>query len=574
MSGAVEAFRRDAFGPAVPFTRIGGGEIGGKARGLADVRATLARRLPSGTVPGVEVAIPPLAVIGTALFDLFMAQEGPAGAVADALPDDRLAQSFLRASLPMELVGDLRALAAATRRPLAVRSSSLFEDVEGRPLAGVYATKMIPNRHADVDTRFRQLVEAVKLVWASTWFEEARAYRRVIGGGGEKMAVIVQEIEGGAHGTRFYPTVSGVARSLNYYPAGHAQPEDGVAGVALGLGKWIVDGEPAWSFSPAYPKAPPPFNGIGDLLRSTQTGFWAVNLAGSPYDPARETEHMVRCELAAAEEDDTLRLVASTFDPASDRLVAGLGRKGARVVDFAPLLKHGLVPLADTVRALTAVCEDATGGPVEIEFALTLEPGGEAPARCGFLQLRSLVAPGETVEIDDAELAGSGVLAASEHALGNGVAEGVCDVVYLRRDRFALERTAAMAVEVGEVNAALVAEGRPYLLIGFGRWGTSDPWGGVPVKWAQISGARAIVETQLEGVRPELSQGSHFFHNMTSFRVFYLSLPHGGRFSVDWPWLEARPAVTESAHVRHVRLGGPLRIAVDGRRGVGVVRHG
>ena len=574
MSGGIGPFRRDAFGPESPFTLIGTGEPGGKARGLAEIRSVLARQLPSGTIPGVEVAIPPLAVIGTGMFELFMAQEGPAEAAESEAPDDRITHAFLRASLPVELVGDLRALAAATRSPLAVRSSSLLEDAEGRPLAGVYATKMVPNGHPDLDVRFRQLVEAVKLVWASTYFAEARAYRRVIGGGGEKMAVIVQEIAGCARGARFYPTVSGVARSYNYYPSGNARPEDGVAEAALGLGKWIVDGEPAWGFSPAFPKAPPPFNGVADLLKSTQTAFWAVTLAGAPYDPGRETEHMVRCELAAAEADDTLRFVASTFDPASDRLVAGLGRKGPRVVDFAPLLRHGLLPLADTVRRLTAVCEDATGGPVEIELALTVDPDGGGPARCAFLQVRSLVTPGEAVEIADEDLTGPGVLAASEHALGNGVVEGVCDIVYLRADRFALEDTAAIAAEIGGINEALAAAGRPYLLIGFGRWGTSDPWGGVPVNWAQISAARAIVETQLEGVRPELSQGSHFFHNMTSFRVLYLSLPHGGRFAVDWPWLDARPAAGETVHVRHLRLERPLRIAVDGRRGVGVIRHG
>jgi hypothetical protein len=573
VSERIERFRRDAFGPQAPFTVIGDGELGGKANGLASIRVALGERLGAGRLGGVEVTIPPLTVISTALFDFFMNGNDLAEIVAAELPDDRIAHAFLRAELPVELVGDLRALAGLTHRPLAVRSSSLLEDVAGQPLAGVYATKMVPNSHVDLDTRFRQLVEAVKLVWASTFFAQARAYRRVLAGTDEKMAVIVQEMAGAPHGERFYPHVSGVVRSLNYYPSGPGRPEDGVAELALGLGKWIVDGEPAWSFSPTYPKAPPPFNDIGDLLKLTQTAFWAVNLGASPYDPARETEHMLRCELAAAEEDDTLRLVASTYDPQSDRLVAGVGRQGARVIDFAPLLRHGLVPLADTVRAVTAACEDATSGPVEIELALTVDPRGLAPARCAFLQVRSLVAPGESVEIAAAELDGPGVLAASEQALGNSVVTDIRDIVYLPPERFAPDRTATIAREIEEINAALVAVGRPYLLIGFGRWGTSDPWGGVPVKWAQISGARAIVETQLEGMRPTLSQGSHFFHNMTSFRVLYLCLPHGGRFTVDWAWLQAREVVRETAHVRHVRAAAPLRIAVDGRRGLGVIRH-
>ena len=408
----IERFRRDAFGPQAPFTVIGGGEIGGKAGGLAAMRAVVAERLGSGRIGGVDVAIPALAVIGTDLFDAFMGRNDLAEALSGKLPDERVAHAFLRAELPEELAGDVRALTGLTRRPLAVRSSSLLEDVAGRPLAGVYATKMVPNSHVDEGIRFRQLVEAIKLVWASTWFAEARAYRRIIGGGEEKMAVIIQEIAGAAHGLRFYPNLSGVARSLNYYPSGHARPEDGVAELALGLGKWIVDGEPVWSFSPPYPKAPPPFNDVGDLLKLTQTAFWAVNLGPSPYDPARETEHMARCELADAEEDDTLRFVASTFDPASNRLVAGVGRRGPRVLDFAPLLKHPLVPLAHTVQDVTAACEDSLGGPVEVELALTVEPESERPARCAFLQVRLLLTPGEAVDLSSEELFGPEGLAA------------------------------------------------------------------------------------------------------------------------------------------------------------------
>ncbi|MGE5236181.1 MAG: PEP/pyruvate-binding domain-containing protein [Acidobacteriota bacterium] len=573
MSDRIVHFSRDSFGPDQPFTVIGKGELGGKAQGLAFIQRTLADRLGPGQTAGIRVAIPTLTVVTTSLFDTFVGHNQLGAMEASGLPDDRIARAFLRAELPVELVGDLWALIDRARGPLAVRSSSLLEDIAGRPLAGVYATKMIPNSEPDPDARFRQLVEAIKLVWASTYFEEARTYRSTVGSDDEHMGVIVQEVVGLGHGQRFYPNVSGVARSINYYPSGYARPEDGVVELALGLGKWIVDGEPVWGYSPAFPKAPPPFNDLNEMLRFTQNAFWAINLGTAPYDPAKETEYMLRCELAAAEADDTVRYVGSTFDPQSGRLAPGVSRKGPRLINFAPLLQYGVAPVNDALRAVLAACEDATGGPVEIEFALTLDQLGEAPAHLGFLQVRPLVAPGEVCEVGEEELGADRVLVASDHALGNGQLDDIRDVVYVRPDRFDPARSPAVAAEIGALNETLRRGSRPYLLVGFGRWGTSDPWAGVPVKWAQISGARAIVEAQLPEVRPELSQGSHFFHNLTSFGVLYLSVGHRGPYRVKWSWLDGQAAEGESMHLRHVRLAHPLTIRVDGRTGRGVITH-
>ncbi len=571
----VPAFRREFVAGSGAMTRIGEGGLGGKAEGLASIRELIAG-LGSHAVPEVEVAIPTLTVLTTDVFEAFMERNGLWELPVEELPDERIAHAFVRADLPAERLGDLRALAGATRSPLAVRSSSLLEDALGRPLAGVYLTKMTPNNQPDVDLRFRKLTEAIRLVYASTFLRAARSYRAMLppGAPAERMAVILQEVVGRRHGDRFYPDVSGVARSINVYPTGHGRPEDGVVSLALGLGKTIVDGGEVWSYSPPYPKAPPPFNSPGDLVKHTQNRFWAVNMGKPPaYDALRETEYLVHAELADAEADDTLRFVASTFDVATNRITAGAGARGPRVVNFAPLLVYNQAPLNAAVRAVLAACEGAVGGPVEIEFAATLDPDHGAPARFGFLQVRPLAALDDGAAVGEDELTGPGVLVGCERALGSGRHDGLADVVYLRPEAFSAAATPAIARELEAINESLVRERRPYLLIGFGRWGTSDPSGGVPVVWGEISGARAIVEATVPAMRTEVSQGSHFFHNLTSLGVMYLSLSPEEADRIDWSWLAAQPAVRETTLVRHVRPARPLTVLVDGRAGRGVVRH-
>jgi hypothetical protein len=568
-------FNRQFFEGIEDFTAIGGGSYGGKAGGLAFIRDILAGGFPHEKFPGITVNIPRLTVLGTEVFDAFLRQNNLHDIGASDLPDDRIAHAFQAASFPATFVGDLMALIAKVKQPLAIRSSSMLEDALEHPFAGVYATKMIPNNQLDVETRFHKLIEAVKFVYASTFFKEAKDSLAAAGRGREeeKMAVIIQEVVGLRHGERFYPHFSGVGRSFSYYPTGHARPEQGVVNLALGLGKTVVDGGICWPFSPAFPAASPPFASAHSSLHQTQSRFWAVNVGKPPaYDPIRETEYLFNLGLQEAEEDGVLPLLASTFDPQSDRLLPGTDVRGPRVLNFAPLLVYEVLPVGQLIRTLLRVCEDAVGLPVEIEFAVTLGAEPVRQARLGFLQVRPMNVSDECVEIADEEMTGERVLAASEDVMGNGRVNSLCDIVYVRPETFEARRTPVIAEEVAAVNRILRGENRPYVLIGFGRWGSTDPWLGIPVNWSQISSAKVIVEAMLPQMNVEPSQGSHFFHNLSSFQVSYFCVPPGGG-PLDWEWLERQPAVSETGYVRQLRLPRPLEIRVDGRTRRGVICH-
>ena len=566
----VPPFTRRFLGAPEPFTRIGEGSLGGKATGLLAMRHAI-QALPAPS--GIEFAVPTLTVIATDVFERFIQQNALRSIALSGHPDDRIALAFQRAELPADIVGDLRALIEQLHTPVAVRSSSLLEDALERPFAGVYATKMLPNNQFDADTRFRRLVEAIKFVYASTYFADAVAYRRVTGCGpdDDRMAVIVQEVVGRRHGGRFYPDISGVARSFSFYRTARARPEDGVVSLALGLGRTIVDDGIAWNYSPRYPAAPPPVSSPRELLPVAQKTFWAVNMGQPPeHDPIRETEYLVRGDLTDAEQDGTLRLVASTYDPSRDRLIQGVGRPGgARLVDFAPILAASDWHFNDAVKSLLDASERAHGGGVEIEFAATLDEDSYA-ARIGFLQVRPLAAVTGESEVSLDDLVRTDALVASDAVMGHGAVEGIQDVVYVRPDSFDARFSRQVAAEIAARNVVAIDESHPYLLIGFGRWGTSDPWLGIPATWAQVSGAKVIVESTLAGFGVELSQGSHFFHNISSARVSYFSVreAHG---RIDWDWLAARSAVHEGRFVRHVRLERPLLVRVDGRSGRGVI---
>jgi hypothetical protein len=573
---SVAKFNREFFDAQEEMTYIGAGEFGGKATGLAFIHDTLAGSIDAAEFPDVTVSIPRLTVLTTEVFDTFMERNELWETALSDLHDDRIAHAFQKAEFPTEYIGDLMALIAKVHQPLAVRSSSLLEDAMYHPFAGVYATKMIPNNQPDVETRFRKLVEAVKFVWASTFFGEAKAYIARVGQKieNEKMAVIIQEVVGSRFGERFYPHFSGVARSFNFYPMGRAKPEDGVVDLALGLGKTIVDGGLCWTYSPSFPKAAPPYASARDLVDHTQNLFWSVNMGKPPaYDPIHETEYLIQPSLSNAEEDGTLTHLASTYDVGSDRLVPGMHVAGPRVLNFSPLLNYNVIPLNNLLKKLLKACETTVGAPVEIEFAVTLGMERALPARLGFLQVRPMVVSNETVEVGEEMMHGAKVAAASNKVLGNGVVEDVSDVVYVRPETFEARHTPQILNEIAEINQRLTAEHRPYLLIGFGRWGSSDPWLGIPVVWSQISGARVIVEATLPDMNVDLSQGSHFFHNLTSFQVCYFAVRHDGPYHIDWDWLNAQEKVFETEHVRHVRAASPLRIAVDGRSGRGVITH-
>jgi hypothetical protein len=570
------AFDRNFWDGTFTFTRIGPGELGGKATGLAFISEVLLKSFDTTSCSGFDVDVPTMAVIATGFFDEFMEQNRLAELHFDQMSDAHIGNAFQHADLPVELVGDLRALIEQVHTPLAIRSSSLLEDALDHPFAGVYATKMIPNNQLDPDTRFRRLLEAVKFVYASTYFGEAREYIRSVGRdpSEEKMAIIIQEVVGRRHGDRFYPDVCGVARSYNFYPSGDARPEEGVVNLALGLGKTIVDGGISWPFSPSQPRRSPPFGSVQELMRGTQTEFWAINMGPPPaYDPVNEVEYMVQGTLLDAEADEVLSLIASTYDPTRDRVVCGVGASGPRILNFAPLLVHEELALTSVVKALLATAEAAVQDNVELEFAITLDqPRGEpVHARLGFLQVRPMVASRDVVEVSADELTCPAAVVGSEIAMGNGITENIRDVVFVRPERFAAQHTPAIAQEIGEINRKLREENRPYLLIGFGRWGSSHPSLGIPVNWSQISGARAIVEATLPQMNVDLSQGSHFFHNLSAFRASYLMVRHDSHLGIDWAWLNRQPVVQDMEWVRHARSSDALSVRVDGRTGRGVV---
>ena len=554
------------------FTCLGTGSLGAKAGGLARIAGLLDVAIAPAFEPHIAIEIPPLTAIATDVFDRFIDANRLSGLRSTALPDREIAAAFAAATLPASLLADLDAWLARVRVPLAVRSSSLLEDGAARPFAGVYATRMLANSHPDIEVRREELARAIKYVYASTFFRRARDYFGVGGraSGGDRMGVLIQEVIGTEGHGRFYPHVSGVARSLNFYPFGLARPSDGVVDLALGLGKAIVDDGVAWSYSPACPHANPPYNTPRDLVKQSQKEFWAVDLASAEGRSAGEGDALKKCGLAEAEQDGALGFVASTYLADDDRIVAGVSRPGPRIVDFAPLLKADLVPMTRLISELLDRGRELLATPVEIEFAMTFRdhPG---PARFGFLQIRPMADAYSPVQVEVDELSSPGALVASESALGNGDVDTIRDIVYVRPQHFEPAQAKAIAGDLQALNRTLTLAGRPYMLVGLGRWGSSDPSAGIPVDFAQISGARVIVESAFPEADLMLSQGSHFFHNITSFRVLYLAVSDLRKGRVDWDWLDAQPAIAQTDRLRHLWLPAPLRVKVDGRTSRGVV---
>ncbi|MFN8177313.1 MAG: PEP/pyruvate-binding domain-containing protein [bacterium] len=570
--GLVEDFDPARFDAGSHFVRIGGGSLGGKGRGLAFTHELLTRHDVEGLFPGLRLFVPPTAVLGTDVFDRFLEHNSLTGLALREDDDAEIARSFLAAQMPKEAVSDLAAFLERVQYPIAVRSSGLLEDSHLQPFAGVYSTVMLPNVHRDREVRLQQLLDAVKYIYASTFFRAAKAYiastpNRMEE---EKMAVVVQRIVGRRCGDYVYPHVSGVAASVNYYPVHPLRPEDGIASIALGLGKTVVEGGRALRFAPARPESLPWFSTAADVLENAQRSFWALDVS-RPVDLTKPDSNLVRLDLAAAEEHGMLWPVGSTYVPEDEQVVDGVSREGVRLVTFAPLLKGQVVPFAEPIQLLLDLGTRGLSGPVEIEFAMDLSPEPEGPRDFAFLQIRPLavVDTGEDRGLTGFEEAE--VLVRSRNALGHGRIADVRDVVTVRRDSFQRERTIEIAAEVGRMNERLVEEGRPYLLIGPGRWGTADRWLGIPVAWHDISGARVILERDLSDVVVEPSQGTHFFQNMTSYGIGYLHVHAREGGFLDEDWLESRPVHEETRWLRHVRLAEPLEVLIDGRRREGVV---
>ena len=565
-------FKADTFKPSdSSFLRIGDGSLGGKARGLAFVRHLLRTRRIARRFPGVRISVPPAVVIATDMFDQFLAENNLSDFALHCDDDTEIQQRFLDATLPVTLQEKLMAFLAEVNYPIAVRSSSLLEDSQYQPFTGVYETFMLGNQQADPAARLDELSEAIRRVYASTFSQHAKAYVRATPYRleEEKMAVILQQVVGTAHGTRFYPDFSGVVRSHNFYPVDPMTFSDGIAAVALGLGRTVVDGGKCLSFCPRYPRNLLQFSSVEDILANTQTEFCALELDGVPSDSGHLRE--ARFGLDVAEGDGTLHAVASTYSADNHAVYDGLGRPGARIVTFAPMLKHGIFPVAEILEVLVRAGEDALGNPVEIEFAVRL-PRAEEPAEFGFLQIRPLTLARDHQDLDVGDVDPAQLICRSSKVLGNGRIENLHDVVVVDSHRFERSRSQEVARAVAHFNAVLTAENRPYLLIGVGRWGSNDPWLGIPVEWDEISGARAIVEAGFRDFRVTPSQGSHFFQNLTAFQVGYFTVnPDAGEGSVDWQWLTEQPAVEEQGCVRHLQFEEPLRVVMNSRTSQGVI---
>lgn len=564
----VADFDRETFATGGDFHRLGGGSMGGKARGLAFVRLLLAEARTEREFPDVAIGVPPAVVVGTDVFDQFLEEGGLRDFAIHCEDDSEIEARFQAAAFPEEATRDLAALLQRMDYPLAVRSSSLLEDSRYQPFAGVYETFMLANNDPRAAGRLEELLRAIRRVYASTFSRRAKDYVRATPYRleQEKMAVVLQRIVGRRHQDRFYPDVSGVARSHNFYPAAPLRPEDGIAAVALGLGREVVEGDNCLRFSPRYPRHLMQFSSVKDVLENSQRSFWALDLGdGAGRGDMRET----RFPLDVAETDGTLTAVGSTWSAENDAVYDGLSRPGVRLVSFAPMLKHGTFPLAEVLARVLGLGSWGMGAPVEVEFAISL---GTRPREVGILQLRPLALSQEREEVDVAAAAGDGLLCHSASVLGHGRIEDVHDVVVVDRQRFDRAHSHEVAQDLARFNATLTADGRPYLLIGVGRWGSRDPWMGIPVTWDQISGARAIVEAGFRDFRVTPSQGSHFFQNLASFQVGYFTVnPDVGEGFVDWEWLADQAAASESGCVRHLRFDKPLVVKMDGHRNEGII---
>jgi len=567
-------FNASTFKPSQSgFLRIGAGSLGGKARGLAFVRHLLRKNRITRRFPGIRIAVPPALVLATDAFDLFMAENNLLDFALRCEDDSEILKKFLAASISEKLQNDLKAFLVHVEYPLAVRSSSLLEDSQYQPFTGVYETFMLGNQPGDPGVRLAELIDAIKRVYASTFSRHAKAYVRATPYRleEEKMAVIVQQLVGSVHGQRFYPDFSGVVRSHNFYPVAPMTFADGIAAVALGLGRAVVDGGKCLTFCPRYPQNLLQFSSVDDILANSQTEFWALSLNGVPEGSPGHL-HEMRFGLDAADADGTLPAVGSTYSVDNQAVYDGVSRPGVRIVSFAAMLKHGLFPLATILETLVKAGEDALGIPVEIEFAVRLQQQSGEAAEFGFLQVRPLTLSRDHQDLSVGDVDPQNLLCQSSKVLGNGRIENLYDVVVVDSQRFERSRSQEVAKAVAHFNGLLNAANRPYLLIGVGRWGSNDPWLGIPVEWDEISGARVIVEAGFRDFRVTPSQGSHFFQNLTAFQIGYFTVnPDAGEGSVDWEWLSLQPSVDEDGCVRHLCFEAPMRVVMNSRTSQGII---
>jgi hypothetical protein len=552
---------------------LASGSLGGKGRGLAFINTLIYSFELGRLLPDINIKTPVTAIIGTDEFDRFMESNHLWKEVNSDKDFNDLQKQFMAGSLSSDLEHKLRAFIKHNKRPLAVRSSSLFEDSLSQPFSGIFGTYLLPNNHRDPEVRLRQLLGAVKLVFSSIYSDNSRTYFEAINFKveQEKMAVVIQSVVGNKYGSIFYPHISGTAQSFNFYPVANMTPEDGFAVMAVGLGQYVLDGEKAFRFSPAYPALD--VVSLSDLSSYSQEDFYAVNLAKSEFDLlAGENAGLIKLDISRAEADGTLMHLASVMSADNDTLTPGLYNAGPRVVNFADILKYDFIPLAPTLKKVLEVAREAFGAPVEIEFAVDLTKDTDDKASFYLLQIKPLVGSAAEYSIDPDSISVDDMVLVSRKSMGNGHIDDISDLIYVEPDKFDNLRTTEMAEEIEALNRKMMLENRRYVLIGPGRWGTKDRFLGIPVAWPQISNARVIVEVGLPNFRVDASQGSHFFHNVTSMKIGYLTInKDAGEGEVIWDRLQDQKVISTGKFFRHIRFEKPLAIRMDGKIGMAVI---
>lgn len=574
--GIIAEFYRESFDEYFTFTRIGEGSIGGKARGLAFLDSLIMRNKILDKYEDVIVTIPRTVVLSTDIFDEFMEENNLYSiALSENVSDQEILDRFISSRLPFRIHEDLYTFISVIKNPIAVRSSSLLEDSHYQPFAGIYSTYMIPYVENDERLMIEMLSESIKSVYASSFFKDSKAYMsatlNVIDE--EKMAIVLQEVCGEKYEDHFYPSFSGVARSINYYPIQPEKSEDGIANIALGLGKYIVDGGMTLRFSPKYPKKILQLASPDMALMETQRHFYALDLNANNFKPSLDDGvNLLKLRVNQAEKDNSIKHIASTYDFNNHVLRDGIQHEGKKVITFANILQHNVFPLAEILDMVLKIGQREMNKPVEIEFAVNLSQKKGESHIFNMLQIRPIVDNKETLDVDLGEIDSKDSIIISESALGNGIIENLYDLVYIKPDDFDPAKSTAIANDVGKLNDKFLEENKNYILIGPGRWGSTDPWLGIPVKWPQISAARVIIEAGLENYRIDPSQGTHFFQNLTSFRVGYFTInPYLNDGFYDSEFLDKFDAVFEDEHIRHIQFTSPLITKIDGRKNRGII---
>jgi hypothetical protein len=571
--GRVINFEESAVIDETNVVSLSAGSLGGKGRGLAFINTLIYSFELGRLIPGINVKTPITAIIGTDEFDMFMERNHLWDFVKDEKDFDVVQKVFIESSLSFTLEKKLRIFLKKIDKPLAVRSSSLFEDSMSQPFSGIFGTYLVPNNDPDIDIRLKQLSDAIKLVFASIYSKNARAYFEAINYKIEleKMAVVIQEVVGNRYDDTFYPHISGSAQSFNFYPVAHMTPKDGFAVTAVGLGQYVMEGDLAYRFSPAYPALE--IISQKDLYRNSQVRFYAIDLAKKDLNLLEgENAGLKILDISVAEGHGTLNHVASVMNPDNDTITPGLDNQGPRVINFADILKYSYIPLASTLKTVLDVVTEACGTPVEIEFAVDLTKDESGNASFSLLQIKPLLGTGAGYSIDPNTINEKDLVLSTGKSMGNGVINDITDIIYIEPDKFDNKLTIEMAEEIAVLNEKLVKENRKYILIGPGRWGTRDRFLGIPVAWPQISSAKVIVEVSLPDFHPDASLGSHFFHNVTSMNVGYFSINlDSDQDKICWDNIRKQQVIEKGEFFSHIRFEKSLLIRMDGKKGMAVI---